>query len=64
MIHLPLNSSFFIMLYLQGPRNGIILCRDALLEVGFTQAAITMTIYFLTVFALTVTQFHCSIDPA
>ena len=63
MICLPLNSSCFIMLYLQGPGNGLILCRDVLLEVAFTQAAITMTISFLVVFALTVTQFVVVSSP-
>ena len=63
MIHLPLYSSCFIMTYLQGPMNGLILCRDVLHNVAFTQSSITMTTSFLIVFAFTVTQFIVVSSP-
>ncbi|KAL9960816.1 hypothetical protein ACROYT_G034321 [Oculina patagonica] len=63
MIQLPLFSSCFIFFYLQGPERGLILCDEILLPLGETQAAITMTISFLIVFAFTFTQFVIVSSP-
>ena len=37
LILLPIYSGCFIMLYLQTPQSGLLLCRDVLLHVGLTQ---------------------------
>ena len=63
MIALPIHASCFIMLYQQSPQNGLNLCRDVLLQVGLTLAAITLTISFLIVFAFTVIQFVVLASP-
>lgn len=63
LIHLPLTSSCFIFFYLRGPEQGLILCYEIFLNLGQTQAAITMTISFLIVFAFTVTQFVIVSSP-
>ena len=56
LIHLPLTSSCFIFFYLRSPEQGLIYCYEIFLDLGRTQAAITMTISFLIVFAFTATQ--------
>ena len=56
LILLPIYSGCFIMLYQQTPRGRLLLCRDVLLRIGFTQGAITLTISYLVVCALSFTQ--------
>ena len=63
LIHLPLTSSCFIFFYLRGPEEGLIYCYEIFLDLGETQAAITMTISFLIVFAFTATQFVIVFSP-
>lgn len=63
LIHLPMTSSCFIFYYLQTPEQGLILCGEIFLNLGLTQAAITMTVSFLIVFAFTFTQFVIVSSP-
>lgn len=63
LIHLPLTSSCFIFFYLQSPEQGLTFCFEILLGLGQTQAAITMTLSFLIVFAFTATQFVIVSSP-
>lgn len=63
LIHLPLTSSCFIFFYLRSPEQGLIYCYEIFLDLGQTQAAITMTISFLIVFAFTATQFVIVSSP-
>ena len=63
LIQLPINSTCFIMLYLGGPLNGLVLCKNVLLNVGLIQGAITMTVSFLITLMFTVTQFIVVSSP-
>ena len=63
LIQLLINSSCFIMLYLGAPRNGLVLCKNVLLDVGLIQGAITMTVSFLITLMFTVTQFVVVSSP-
>ena len=56
LILLPIYSGCFIMLYLQTPQSGLLLCRDVLLHVGLTQGGIALTISYLVVSAFSFTQ--------
>lgn len=56
LILLPIYSGCFIMMYLQTPQSGLLLCRDVLLHVGLTQGGIALTISYLVVSAFSFTQ--------